>query len=475
MGDDPGTDSLESAATSGRIESAPMSSTAEAPLTRGSLWKAIWIMSWPLLVTTVCGSISGMVDVQVAGYLGPAAQAAVGLSEQIIFLFMIFIMSVSVGTTALVSRAFGAGDKGGSVLATAQSLVLSLMMGTVLALAALATAALILPVFSSSAAVIAQGRLYLSIFAGYLVPFSILSIINAAFRAIGDAKTPLAVVLAATTVTIAGDYLTVLGNWPVPGLGIKGIALSAVAGSTVGGAIALWRLQTSVLKESLLALFPVLPGTMARIVNVGVPSAFQRLGWAGAVFVLFFILSRCPHPTEALASWTIGMRVEGLIFMPLMAFSLAVSSIVGQNLGARRVRRAFRAGWQVTWIGVGLMLVLATAIFILAEPFARLMSQDRQTITFTTSYLRINALAEPFLAVAMILGGALQGAGDTRTPMWISIVCNWVVRLPLAWLLCLTLAWGPDGAWIAMTVSVIMMGLLTAWRFQSGGWIKVRV
>jgi len=453
----------------------PKWQASKAPLVSGSLWRAIWIMSWPLLLTTISGSIMGMVDIQVAGFIGSAAQAAVGLSEQIIFLFMIFIMSVSIGTTAVVSRSFGAGETADSIIATSQSLALSLIMGLALALLALCTARLVLPVFSSSAQVIEQAQLYLSIFSIYLMPFSVLSIVNAAFRAIGDAKTPLAVVLATTAVTITGDYLTVVGNWPIPGLGIKGIALSAVVGSTMGSTIALWRLHCSPLKESLRHIWPPAFAAMSRVVNVGIPSAFQRLSWAGAVFVLFFILSRCQHPTEGLASWTIGMRVEGLVFMPLMALSLAVSSIVGQNLGARQVDRAFTAGWHVTWIGVAMMIVLAVLIFVFAEPFAHFMSRDPQTISYTAAYLRINALAEPFLAVGMVLGGALQGAGDTRAPMWISIFSNWIVRLPLAWLLSLRLGLGPDGAWISMTVSVILMGLLTAWRFQSGGWVKVRV
>ncbi len=432
-------------------------------------------MSWPLLLTTISGSITGMVDIQVAGLIGSAAQAAVGLSEQIIFLFMIFIMSVSVGTTAVVSRAVGAGDTADSIAATSQSLALALMMGVVLAILAFLTSSLVLPVFTSSKPVIEQAQLFLRIFSMYLIPFSILSIVNASFRAIGDAKTPLAVILAVTTVTVAGDYLTVVGNWPVPGLGINGIAWSSVVGSTVGGTIAIWQLRRSPLKDSLIHIWPLSFGGIGRVVNIGIPSALQRFSWACAVFVLFFILSRCQNPTEALASWTIGMRVEGLVFMPLLAFSLAVSSIVGQNLGARQVDRAFQAGWHVMWIGVALLLVLAVLIFACAEPFARFMSQDPQTIKYTAGYLRINAIAEPFLAVGMVLAGALQGAGDTRAPMWISVFSNWIVRLPLAWLLALCLGWGPDGAWASMTVSVILMGLLTAWRFQSGAWVKVKV
>jgi multidrug resistance protein, MATE family len=452
-----------------------MTDAADAPLTQGSLWKAIWIMTWPLMLTTVTSSIVGIVDLQVAGYLGAPTQAAVGLSEQIIFLFMVFIMSVSVGTTAIVSRAFGARDTEESIRGTSQSLSLSIFMGLLLTILAWLIAGFIVPMFSSHQEVVDQSRLYLGIFALYLVPFSVVSIVNAAFRAIGDAKTPLVIVVVMTAINVIGDYATVLGNFPVPGLGVRGIALSAVFGSAVGATIAIWRLKASPLAAGLAHLLPLRFDLMRRLIDIGVPSALQRWSWAAAVFVLFFILSRCPNPTEALASWTIGMRIEGLLFMPLMALSLAVSSIVGQNLGARRPKRAFQAGWHVSWIGIALMLLLATFMFAFAPQLSAVMSQDPKTIEYTISYLRINSIAEPFLALGMVLSGALQGAGDTKTPMWISIVSNWIVRLPMAWILALSLSYGPTGAWISMAVSVLMTAFLVTWRYQSKAWIRQRV
>jgi MATE family multidrug resistance protein len=448
---------------------------ADAPLTHGSLWKAIWIMSWPLMLTTVTSSIVGMVDVQVAGMLGASTQAAVGLSEQILFLFMVFIMSVSVGTTAIVSRAFGAKDTQESIRGTSQSLSLSVLMGLLLTVVAWLIAKFIVPFFSNHQFVIDQSRLYLSIFALYLIPFSIVAIVNSAFRAIGDAKTPLVIVVVMTTINVVGDYATVLWNFPVPGLGVRGIALSAVFSSAIGATIAIWRLSRSPLRDGLTRIFPLRFDLMRRIIDIGVPSALQRWSWAAAVFVLFFILSRCPNPTEALAAWTIGMRIEGLLFMPLMALSLAISSIVGQNLGARRPKRAFQAGWNVSWIGIAMMLLLATGMFAFAPGLSAWMSQDPKTIEYTVSYLRINAIAEPFLALGMVLSGALQGAGDTKTPMWISVVSNWIVRLPLAWMLAITLHLGPTGAWISMAVSVLMTAVLVTWRYQSKAWIRQKV
>jgi multidrug resistance protein, MATE family len=229
------------------------------------------------------------------------------------------------------------------------------------------------------------------------------------------------------------------------------------------------------LRSCLSQLFPLSASLTKRLLHVGAPAAMQRISWAASVFVLFFILAQLPESTAALASWTIGMRVEGLLFMPLMALSLAVGSIIGQNIGAKRLDRAFQAGWTVTNIGVALMIVLGLALFMGADALAALMSRDPKTIEFTANYLRINAVAEPLLAVNMILSGGLQGAGDTRITMWVSLFTNWIIRLPLAWFLAIPLHWGTNGVWVAMSVSVGIAALIIAARFQSRAWTKLRI
>ena len=448
----------------------------DAPLVHGGLWKAIWLMSWPLLISTVASSIVGTVDVQVSGYLGPASQAAVGLSEHITFLFMIVIFSISVGTTAIVSRDFGEGNTEETIRATAQSIILSAGCGIFLTIAALTSSKYFLPLFTNSAEITQLGGTYLSLFGIYLIPFSVVCIIGAAFRAIGDARTPLLIVLFDVVVNIIGDYVTVLGNWPVPGLGIRGIAISGVVANMVAALVSIFLISRSApLKNSLKQLTKIDWSMQKRILRIGLPSAIQKAGWAGSVFAVFFILARVPESTAALAAWTIGMRVEGLLFMPMMAFSLAVSSIVGQNLGAKKEDRAIKAGWNVTWLAVALMTCLGSIMFLCADQIAAVMSQDPATIKLTASYLRINALCEPFLAVAMVLMGALQGAGDTKAPMLISVFSNWIIRLPLAWCLAISFNMGTDGVWMAMAFSVTVSALMSAWRFKSGDWIRTKV
>ncbi len=447
----------------------------DAPLVHGGLWKAIWLMSWPLIVSTVATSVVGAVDVKVSGQLGASAQAAVGLSEHIIFLFMVFIFSISVGTTAIVSREFGEGNSEGTLTGTAQSLVLSGTSGIFLAIAALSCAKFILPLCTSAPDVLEQGFYYLSIYGMYMIPFSILCITGAAFRAIGDTKTPLLIVLTDVTINVIGDYLTVYKNWPVPGLGIKGIAYSAVVAAMVAAFLSIFMLYRSPLKESLYRLNKFDFGWQKRILKVGLPSAVQRLGWAGSVFAMFFILARVKESTAALASWSIGIRVEALLFMPLVALSLAVSSIVGQNLGAKKEDRAIKAGWNVTLIGVIMMLIAGACMFLGAKEIADVMTPDPVTRVFCTEYMRINAFAEPFLAVAMVLMGAMQGAGDTKVPMWISLFCNYIIRLPIGALLALGLGFGPSGVWYSMVTSVLVCSILCSVRYQSGKWLKIRV
>lgn len=278
-----------------------------------------------------------------------------------------------------------------------------------------------------------------------------------------------------TFLNIAGDYLTVVAQWPVPHLGIKGIIYSAIFADSIGAAIILWRLSLSPLKNCFTKFWPFSRKEMMRVVRIGVPSALQKLSFCFSSFALFLVLGRCENPTQALASWTIGMRVESLVFMPLMALSMAVSSIVGQSLGAKQKDRAIQAGWHVTWVGIGMMCVLALVLWVFARPLATFMSHDPKAVEYTVNYIRINCLSEPFLAVNLVLSGALQGAGDSRLPMWVSIFHNWIIRLPLAYYLAIHLGMGPNGAWIAMATSVVVSALLIAWRYQSGKWIETKV
>jgi putative MATE family efflux protein len=427
------------------------------------------------MLAIICTSLVSVVDVQVAGFIGPSAQAAVGLSEQLLFKFTIFLLSIATGTTAIVSRAWGGNNNDDAVYATGQSLSFSLLLGIILTIAATAGAHFIVPLLANSPDVISQADMYLTIYALYLVPFSVVCISNAAFRAIGNARATLAIVFIELVINVAGDYLTVVGNWPVPGLGIRGIAGSSIVGALVAASLTLYLISRSPLRASLTKMLPISIDALKRVLSVGLPSAFHGLSWSTSIFVVFFLLKGVENPTAALAAWTIGMRIESLIEIPLVALRMAVGPIVGQCLGAKNPDRAVRGCWWVASIGVILMALTAGALFLLAQPVAHIFSRDPKTIACTVSYLSIGAWALPARALDSVLIGALHGAGDTRGPMWIFVFTNWIVRLPLAWWLCFVVGWGSAGVWLAITVSAILGAGLIVGRFFTGSWKMQRV
>lgn len=450
-----------------------MDKEKQALLVRGNLWQAIWTMSWPLFLLMISNAVVGVVDVQLAQTFGASSQAAVGIADQIVFLFVAAALAASIGTNALVARALGAQEIEKAIRTHGQAILFAILTGACLTVCAILFAGNLMKFFSPDQSVLHLAKPYLIIYALYFVPFCFLCIVNAGFRASGNTKTPLLVVLSMTIVNVAGDYWFVYG--PLRYLGIKGLAWAGFFASIVGASVAAYYLCRSILANSLKKLFPIDYHILHQLINISAPAALQRITWTLSVFVLFFTLKHCPDPTAALASWTIGIRLESFLFMPMFALGQAVSSIVGQSLGAHDYDRAYKAGWNVAWLGFSLMLACGALLFFNAPSLAGLMTNDSSALQYTISYLQVCALAQPLQAMAMIFNGALQGAGDTKIPMWITILMHWIVRQPLAWVLAITYSMGPIGAWIAAALSVSGSGLLNLWRFQSRAWEKLKL
>jgi multidrug resistance protein, MATE family len=177
----------------------------------------------------------------------------------------------------------------------------------------------------------------------------------------------------------------------------------------------------------------------------------------------------------AQAALSVALPIESMAFMPGMAYGMAATPLVGQNLGAGKPDRAAHAAWVAT--GQAVFIMTLVAIFFLSAPgyLARTFTKDPKVVGLVIWYLRINALSEPMLALSMVLRGALQGAGETRAPMFFTIATLWLVRMPLAILLTLTLKYGAVGSWIAMSVTTALSGILMAWWFVRGSWRTVSV
>jgi putative MATE family efflux protein len=303
-----------------------------------------------------------------------------------------------------------------------------------------------------------------------------LIISNAVFRASGEVKKPLLTAFVVSAVNVTGDFALVFGIFPFPQLGYPGIAYATAVSVTIGMVINCAFLRADPWRFLYARPWGLSSVTVKKIINIGWPAALLQVAWNAGSIVLYNILGRLQGASvAALASITNGLRIEAVVFLPAFALHMAAAVLVGQNLGAGQARRASKVGWEIALAGTVLLSLIAVVIFVLAEYFASMLANDAVVLEETTRYLKINMVSEPFMALSLILGGGLQGAGDTKGSMVVILIGMWVIRLPLAFFLALVLGYGATGVWVAMVVSMICQGLFMALRFYRGRWKEIEV
>lgn len=448
--------------------SAPAADAAErAPeAPAGVSWGEIWRLSWPLVLTMIVNAAVGLLDTWVAGHAGPVAQAAVGLTMQLILLINATTTAVSIGAQALVARFVGAKAWTDAGRAAQQALLL----GLVLSLATIGPVWALAPWFfdamGAPAAVRETGTWYLRALLLGLLPMDLGIVLAAIFRARGRTTAMFATSLAEGLVWMAGSLA--LGLWL--GWGLVGMATGFVLGKLASMGVGLGILRTMGLYKAIVEPWRIDVAWFRRILAIGLPAGGQVVIRNLGMMAYFGILGLLARPTEAVAAFSIGFRIESIAFLPVFALNIATATLVGQSLGAGRPDRAEAAVWRIVGVGAAVMGAFGVAFWLLADALAAIFTPDPVVRGFVADYLRIMALSEPFLALAMIINGGLQGAGDARAPMVAVFVFQIVLRLPLAFGLALGAGWGAAGAWWAMTLSMAAQALGITWYFRRGAW-----
>jgi len=442
----------------------------------GSLWKSIWQLSWPMLIIMILNFIIGFTDIYVAGLINPQIQAAVGYISQLYFLVVIVANAVSVGTLALISRAIGAGDFGRALHISRQSLLFGSLSAVTLAAAGFFMHNQIIVLAGVPPEIREISATFFRIFVLALGPNYLLIISNAVFNASGEVKKPLMTMSVVTVVNLVAVYGLVFGLGPFPALGYRGIATATALSLMIGMLMNLLFLSFSKWQRLFAGPWKISGETIRKIISIGWPAAMLQITWNAGSIVLYNILGRLGDTSiTALASISNGLRIEGIIYLPAFALNLAASVLIGQNLGAGVPERAEKAGWKIALSGAFFMTVVALIFFVFARDLAGLLAKNQAVLDETTRYLRFNMFSEPFMALSAILGGALQGAGDTRGTLKVVGICMWLIRLPLAWFFALVLQYGASGVWMAMVISMCIQGILMAARFRKGTWKHLKV
>lgn len=451
-------------------------SNASEIITTGKISSAVWFLAWPTIVNTLIMTVYQFINRIFLGHIenSAVAQAAVGIGDRALMVQFALMMSLSVGTSALVARSLGAGNRDDAVEATRQSLIMCVLGSALMTFPMVIWATPLVTLIGAKPEIVPVAASYTAIVAIFTIPSFVWTIVTAALRSAGDVRSQLYVGGVMIAFNILLDWLLIFGVGPFPAMGVSGAALATGISRVFASILILWALHKSVLSQALRHIRLSL-SWLGRILNIGWPASVHNviLSLTGMGFLR--ILSVLPNATEAQAALTVGLTIESLAYMPGIAYGMAATPLVGQNIGAGRPDRAEHSAWIATWQAVLIMSFVGFFFLVIPEMLADIFTKNAAVASLIVLYLRVNAFAQPAQAVGFVLRGALQGAGDTRVPTWITLFSILVVRLIMAWALVVQFNYGVIGAWIAMAVSASLPGLLMAIWFKRGHWKTLSV
>jgi putative MATE family efflux protein len=429
---------------------------------------------WPFL-EQVLGFLVGFVDTAIAGRISVEATNAVGAASYVLWLMGMMIGAVSIGATALIARAAGAGRwrRGNEILG--QALAIALVWGLSLGLFFYAVAPWIAAASGLKGESLELSVLYLRILALAAPCTTVLFIGGACLRGAGDTRTPFTVMVVVNAVNVGLCLALAWPSSPWGGWGLMGIAGASATAWVVGSLCILFELLRgrSRVRLHLRYLRPRL-AWIVRLVRVGLPSFFENgAQWLGN-FVVIAMVGRLPF-AGAIGAHIVTVRIEAMSYMPGFAMGLAAATLTGQYLGAGDPRTARRAVWWCWAYGAGLMTVLGLLFFLIPDVFVRIVTDKPEFLAASPPLLRIVGPAQTGFACCLVFSMALRGAGDTRTAMLLTFGSTFLVRVPLVWLLAMHLGYGLVGVWIALSFELVFRGLLFLGAFVHGHWARVRV
>lgn len=443
-------------------------------ITEGSILRALGILTTPMLVSGVLQNAQSLIDLFWVGRLGPHAIAAVAISGTILMVLFPVLMGLSTGTIALVARAVGAGNREDASAAASQSLMLAVALGVAGGLLGWLAAPSLLRLLGAEADVLPLGNTYLRIMLLGTFTVFVLFIGNSALQGAGDATTPMYLMLVSNVLNIVLDPLFIFGIGPFPRLGVAGAAWATVLSQAIVAVLSVHVLVTGRAGLHLHARYWAPDfGLSWRILRIGIPGTGQMLSRSLMSAVMMAIVASCG--TAAVAAYGTGMRFHMIVLMPAFALGGAAATMVGQNLGAGRPDRAHHVAWMASLVGMAILGAASAILFVFARPLIRAFNDDPQVVEIGTHYLRIVSPFYLFTAVGIVLGRAMNGAGDSLSPMIITIVTLWGLQVPLAILF--ARLWQPAtvGIWWAIVVAFVVQAVLTAGWFETGRWKKTRV
>ena len=463
------------------LPSAPGARKYDRSIVEGPLGSAVWKLAWPTMITNIIGGLQGIIDHIMVGHLvGFTGNAAIGVSYQIFIVVIVFITSLFTGMSVLVSRFAGAGDEAKVNRTVYQAFLTAIGMSLfVMAPVGLFLAPSLLDMVNAAPEVKAQALPFLRIMFTFSTGLLLFFMLSGALRSAGDARTPMILGVTMTVLNIAFNVVLIRGLGPIPAFGTAGAAMGTVTATSLIGAYALYKLW----KGGWVVQFPRGLGwgpdwtIIKSLFKFGLPTGIQGIAMnIGGVLMLSFIGSLA-QSAVAQAVFTVSYsELFSLITWTSMGLMGAASAMSGQNLGAGHPDRAVKAVHIAARVAAMSAACIGLVFFFFPRQLLAIFGMhDPAVIALGTQLLRVLSLSGLFISVALTYTGALQGTGDTKSPLYISIVSQVIIPLGICFTIRHTGTLQPIHIWVAILIGHATRCLLSVWRFNQGKWRGIHV
>lgn len=449
-------------------------SGAEQEFTSGSLRKAIFMLSIPMILEMLMESIFALVDIFYVSRVSVNAVATIGLTESVVTLVYAVAIGLSMAATAIVARRVGEKDLKGASQAAVQVIILGVLVSVIVSILGIWYAKEILALMGAEPDLISEGYGYTQILIGGNLTIMLLFMINAIFRGAGNASIAMWTLILSNGLNILLDPIFIFGWGPVPAFGVKGAAIATTIGR---GTAVLYQLVVlfygiGKIKVTLQDI-AIKISVMFNLIKVSLGGIGQFLIGTSSWVFLMRIMSE--FGSEVLAGYTIAIRVMMFTLMPSWGMSNAAATLVGQNLGAQQPDRAEKSVWITGKYNAIFMGLVSLVYLIFAKQIIMWFSNESEVITYGSLCLRVLAAGYVFYAYGMVVIQSFNGAGDTKTPTYINFFCFWLFQLPFAYLTAITLDWGPKAVFLAITLAEVLIAIVGIIWFKRGSWKLVKV
>ncbi|WP_346878483.1 MULTISPECIES: MATE family efflux transporter [unclassified Clostridium] len=441
-------------------------------MTEGTPWKRIVEFSLPMLIGNIAQQFYNTADSIIVGkYVGDNALAAVGSASPILNLLLVLFVGIATGAGIMVAQYFGAKDRerlshtiGVCISLTAIASLIIMVIGP------LVTRPL-LSFLNTPASIIDWCADYLVIYYVGIAGFAYYNILAGVLRGLGDSISALGFLLIATILNVFLDLWFVAGL----GMGVPGVALATIIAQGISAVLCIIKLarMNSTFDFNLKMLVPAKEYSM-KLIKLGLPSGFTQAIFSIAMIVVQSLTNSFGE--MVIACNVIVMRVDGFAMMPNFTFGNAMTTYAGQNIGAKKMDRVDKGTKDGTMIAVGVSTVITILILIFGKYLMGVFTDTAELVDLSMHMMRILAVGYIAMAVTQSLSGVMRGAGDTMTPMWISLITTVILRVPVAYgiaYLTRSAAYPtgrPESTFISLLVSWTLGAIVTTVFFKRGKW-----